>query len=60
MHRIRRRGKKEGDYSDALGNKRKVGRERSGEEDEWVGVQQLSSIGVETKPNFAVFFILGM
>lgn len=57
--RIRRSGKKEGDYSDALGNKKKVGKDRSGEaeaEDEWVGVQQLSSKRVETKPSFAVFF----
>lgn len=60
VRRIRTKGKEEGDYSDALGNKKKVRRDRSGEEeDEWVEVQ-LSSKGVETKPSFAVFFILGM
>lgn len=52
--RIRRSGDTEGDYSDALGNKNKVGKNGSGEEeeDEWVGIQQLSSKGVETKPSF--------
>lgn len=58
--RIRRRGKKEGDGTDALGNRKKEGKNRSGEEDEWVWIQQLPSKGVETKPGFAVFFILGM
>lgn len=47
MHWISRSGNKEGDYSDALGNKKKGGRDRSWEEedDEWVDVQ-LSSKGV--------------
>lgn len=47
--RIRRSGKKEADYSDALGNKKKVGRDRSG----W---EYNNCLAKEWKPNQVLLY----